>query len=258
VELEITNNRIEKEMKDSETNFSQSYWTNNEFANEFLQDSDIYIPERKQVLHLIKLLFSFYSNKIDQPHIIDLGCGDGVVTKALLDVNKNLLATLIDGSEHMIESARKNIPSANVKEIANISFQEIYGSSAIKDNADFIVSSLAIHHLSEIEKNHLFRYIYTKLNLGGLFINYDPVLPPSQELEQFELTMWKDWILNYEAVINPKRDKSLDYIPSQYKSNKDNIPSTLDSQLEMLRSAGFLDVNLFYKYGLFCLFGGRK
>lgn len=245
-------------MEDLRTNFSKSYWTDNEFANEFLKDSDIYIPQRKQVLQLIKLLFSTYCNKISRPHIIDLGCGDGAVTKTLLDVNDNLLTTLIDGSKHMLESARKNIPDANIKESINISFQDLYGSSVIKDNADFMVSSLAIHHLNENEKSQLFKYIYTKLNFGGLFINYDPVLPPSQELEQFELMMWKDWILNYEAAISPRRDKSLDYIPSQYKSNKDNVPSSLNSQLEMLRNAGFIDVNLFYKYGLFCLFGGRK
>jgi tRNA (cmo5U34)-methyltransferase len=245
-------------MKDSKTNFSDSYWTNDEFADGFLRESDIFIPQRKHVLHLIKLLFSFYSNKTKYPHIIDLGCGDGAITKVLLGVNENLLSTLIDGSEHMLESARKNIPGANIKEIIHLSFQDLYGSSAIKENAVFIVSSLAIHHLNEIEKNLLFKYIYTKLNPGGVFINYDPVLSPSQELEQFELMMWKEWIVNYEAAINPRRNKSLDYIPSQYKSNKDNVPSSLDSQLEMLRNAGFLDVNLFYKYGLFCLFGGRK
>jgi tRNA (cmo5U34)-methyltransferase len=245
-------------MKDSATNFRKSLWTNNEYANEFLQESDIYIPQRKHVLQLIKLLFLFYGNKIKEPHIIDLGCGNGSITKTLVGVNDKLLSTLVDGSEHMLESAKNNIPSENIKDIINISFQDLSHSFVIKEKADFIVSSLAIHHLNEMEKNNLFKYIYTKLNLGGLFINYDPVLSPSPELEPFELLMWKDWILNYEKEINPKREKSLDYIPSQYKSNKDNVPSTLDSQLEMLRRAGFLDVHLFYKYGLFCLFGGRK
>ncbi len=254
----MTNLRIEKEMKDSKTNFSKSNWANDEFASDYLQESDIYIPQRKHVLQLIQLLFSFYNNTIKHPHIIDLGCGDGAITKALLDVNDTLLSTLIDGSEHMLESARKNIPGANIKEIIHISFQDLYGSSLLKDNADFIVSSLAIHHLNEIEKNRLFQYIYATLKPGGLFVNYDPVVSPSQELEKVEFMMWKEWILNYETAISPRRDKSLDYIPSQYKSSKDNVPSTLDSQLEMMRNAGFLDVNLFYKYGLFCLFGGRK
>jgi Methylase involved in ubiquinone/menaquinone biosynthesis len=246
-------------MKNSKTNFSKSQWTNNGFAHEYLRDSDIYIPQREHVLQLIKLIFSFYvNNRIKIPHVIDLGCGDGALTKALIDVNKNLLSTLIDGSEHMLESARKNIPNINIRKTIHISFQDLYGSSVIEDDADIIVSSLAIHHLNGIEKGRLFKYIYAKLKLGGLFINYDPVLSPSQELEQLDLTIWKEWILNYEATINPRREKSLDYIPSQYKSNKDNVPSTLDSQLEMMKNAGFLDVNLFYKYGFFCLFGGRK
>ncbi len=246
-------------MKNSKTNFSKSQWTNNGFAHEYLRDSDIYIPQREQVLQLIKFIFSFYINtKVKNPYVVDLGCGDGAITKALLDVNKNLLSTLIDGSEHMLESARKNIPNKNIKEVIHISFQDLCGSSVIEDDTDFIVSSLAIHHLNEIEKGRLFRYIYAKLKPGGLFINYDPVLSPSLELEQLNLLMWKEWILNYEAKINPRRDKSLEYIPSQYKSNKDNVPSTLDSQLEILKNAGFLDVTLFYKYGLFCLFGGRK
>jgi tRNA (cmo5U34)-methyltransferase len=227
-------------MKKSKTNFNDTQWTNNGFAHEYLRDSDIYIPQREHVLQLIKLIFSFYINtEIKNPHVIDLGCGDGAITKILIDVNKNLLSTLIDGSEHMLESARKNIPNINIKETIHI-------------------SSLAIHHLNEIEKDRLFKYIYAKLKPGALFINYDPVLSPSLELEQLNLIIWKEWILNYEAKISPRRDKSLEYIPSQYKSNEDNVPSTLDSQLEMMKNAGFLGVNLFYKYGLFCLFGGRK
>ncbi len=246
-------------MNNSKTNYDESRWVTEGFVSEYLRDSDIYLPQREEVLQLIKLIFSFYVNdKIKKPHIIDLGCGDGAITKALLDVNTNLLATLVDGSERMLESAKKNIPNANIKQAINISFQDLYASSVIKDKADFIVSSLAIHHLHEVEKGRLFKYVYAKLKPRGFFLNYDPVLPTSKKLEQLDLVMWKKWIIDFEARMNPRREKSLDYIPTQYKTNKDNVPSTLDSQLKMLRKTGFLDVNLFYKYGLFCLFGGRK
>jgi tRNA (cmo5U34)-methyltransferase len=246
-------------MDNSKTDFSDSHWANNEFARAYLQESDIFIPQRQQVLQLVRIIFSFYiGTKIDKPNVIDLGCGDGAMTKALMEINKNLISTLIDGSEHMLESAKKNIPENNIKDIINISFQDLYNSSIIKEKADFVISSLAIHHLNENEKNLLYKYIYSKLKKGGIFINYDPVLSPSKELEQLNLMIWKEWILDLEAKIHPRRDKSLDYIPMQYKNNKDNIPGTLDSQLEMLEQAGFLDVNLYYKYGLFCLFGGKK
>ncbi|MGD0339968.1 MAG: class I SAM-dependent methyltransferase [Bacteroidota bacterium] len=248
-----------KTMKDSKTNYDNSRWADDSFVNEYLRDADIYIPQRKQVLQLIKSIFSFYVNKnTKRPYIIDLGCGDGAITKALLEINKNLLVTLVDGSKNMLESARKNIPDTNIKNAINLSFQDLFNLSAIEDDADFIVSSLAIHHLNENEKDRLFKYVYKKLKTGGLFVNYDPVSSPSQELERLDLIIWKKWILNYEAKIRPKRKKSLDYIPLQYKNNKDNVPSSIESQLEMMKKAGFSDVNLYYKYGLFCLFGGRK
>jgi tRNA (cmo5U34)-methyltransferase len=37
-----------------------------------------------------------------------------------------------------------------------------------------------------------------------------------------------------------------------------NRPDTLEDQLAALRSAGYLDVDCFYKNGMFAVFGGKK
>jgi tRNA (cmo5U34)-methyltransferase len=246
-------------MDNSITNFSNSHWADNDFVNGYLSDGDIFIPQRKQVLQLISLIFSFYiKDKYNIPTIIDLGCGAGVVTKALLEVNNNLQSILIDASEHMLDSARNNIPAKNIRDTINITFQDFYKSSLIEDNVDFIASSLAIHHLNDIEKDHLYKYVHSKLKPGGMFVNFDPVLASSPELEELNLVIWKEWILNLESKLNLNIEKSFDYMPAHYKSNTDNNPGTLDSQLEMLKNAGFSDVTVYYKYGLFCLFGGKK
>ncbi len=42
------------------------------------------------------------------------------------------------------------------------------------------------------------------------------------------------------------------------KVNPDNIPDTLESQLEALKDIGFNNVDCFYKYGIFALFGGSR
>jgi tRNA (cmo5U34)-methyltransferase len=246
-------------MDNTKTNFGESHWADNDYVDGYLSDSDITVPQRKQVLQLLSLIFSFYiKDKYNIPTIIDLGCGDGVVTKALLEVNADLQSVLIDASEHMLETARNNIPAKNIRDTIHITFQDLYKSSLIEDNVDFIASSLAIHHLSNIEKDHLYKYAHSKLRPGGIFINYDVVLSSSPELEELNLVIWKEWILNFESKLNIKRDKSLDYKPAEYKTNKEDHPGTLDSQLEMLKNAGFTDVTVYYKYGLFCLFGGRK
>jgi len=51
---------------------------------------------------------------------------------------------------------------------------------------------------------------------------------------------------------------SSDDIIQRYKDNRDNKPDTLDEQLNALKSVGFKDVDCYYKYGIFTMYGGRK
>jgi len=47
-------------------------------------------------------------------------------------------------------------------------------------------------------------------------------------------------------------------VPSGYKKQPENKPSGLMEQIQMLQETGFRDVDCFYKYGIFALFGGTK
>ena len=47
-------------------------------------------------------------------------------------------------------------------------------------------------------------------------------------------------------------------IPSLYKNNLDDRPSGLWDQLQALCRCGFRDVDCFYKYSIFAVFGGTK
>jgi tRNA (cmo5U34)-methyltransferase len=50
----------------------------------------------------------------------------------------------------------------------------------------------------------------------------------------------------------------IENVPSDYKRKPENKPSGLFEQLQMLQKIGFQDVDCFYKYGIFTLFGGTK
>ena len=49
-----------------------------------------------------------------------------------------------------------------------------------------------------------------------------------------------------------------DNIPSVYKNNLEDKPSGLWDQLQALSKCGFRDVDCFYKYSIFAVFGGTK
>jgi len=59
-------------------------------------------------------------------------------------------------------------------------------------------------------------------------------------------------------MVELERQKELLNIPKRYRGNPDNTPDTLGPQLELLQAIVFKEVDCYYKYRLFCLFGGRK
>ena len=237
--------------------FEESEWRKKKFAQDFVENADYYILERKKLFEIMKSLYKhFLANKIEDKPIkfLELGCGDGRITQELLSVDKKLEGTLIDGSKEMIENAKKRLKSYPNLNYIQITFQELIKSDLNK--FDFIVSSLAIHHLSMSQKEALFKFIYDHLNNGGFFLNIDTIKAPSNDLEEWYLMLWKEWIKERET--ENEISESFQHIPQKYKNNPDNHPDTLKNQLNSLESIGFKNVDCYYKYGIFSVYGGQK
>jgi tRNA (cmo5U34)-methyltransferase len=188
--------------------------------------------------------------------LLDLGCGDGFFIDALLDDHRPTHAVLVDGSAEMLTAARQRLTSRTARiDFVQASFQELLARDPFAVDFDFIFSSLAIHHLCMPEKIALYRLIYERLTAGGQFINLDVVIAPSTCLEKSYLSLWTEWIRQHAG---PAGIDKLLPIPEQYKDNPDNMPDTLKSQMEALEDIGFQDVDCYFKYGIFSMFGGRK
>lgn len=136
-------------------------------------------------------------------------------------------------------------------------FQELLkNDEVLYDDFDLVVSSLAIHHLHLEEKRSLFEYIHNHLQTGGYFLNVDTVKAPTKELESWYRIFWSEWIRENQEKLNIT--ERFDHIPEEYKNNPDNHPDTLKKQLDALKSVGFRQVDCYYKYGIFAMFGGRR
>jgi tRNA (cmo5U34)-methyltransferase len=238
--------------------FESSEWKNKGAAMEFIENADMYILERKTLFKIMKSLYNhFLSNNIGKPtKVLELGCGDGKITQELLKVDKNLEGTLIDGSAEMIKNAKKRLESHHNLNFIQTTFQELVKSNLSSENFDFVVSSLAIHHLQSVQKESLFKFIYDNLNSGGFFLNIDVMRAPSDDLEKWYLKLWEEWIIENE--LKKESNESFQHVPDQYKNNPDNHPDTLENQLKSLESIGFKNVDCYYKYGIFSIYGGQK
>ena len=53
-------------------------------------------------------------------------------------------------------------------------------------------------------------------------------------------------------------DEPSENIIKRYKDLGENKPDTLEVQLKALKEIGFSEVDCFYKYGIFTIFGGKR
>jgi tRNA (cmo5U34)-methyltransferase len=239
--------------------FEKSEWIESQHVKDFVENADIYILERKRLFNIMKSFYNYFlKNKIKngQIKVLDLGCGDGALTNELLKVDNRIEATLVDGSSDMIKTAQQRLKSYDGLNYINKTFQELIENDVLDSDFNFIVSSLAIHHLSAEDKESLFQYILHHLKEGGFFLNVDVVRAPNEALENWYRQLWVEWIAKNEIKMGSK--ESFQHIPQQYKNNPDNYPEMLENQLNALKSVGFSQVDCYYKYGIFSIFGGKK
>jgi len=235
--------------------FKKTRWADSEFAQNYRDDANIYLPFRSQFIDVAKSLYGHFFDENIQNKILDLGCGDGFFVQEFLKSFSQANMTLLDASVEMLGAAKKRLGSNTNLNYIQASFQDLLAGKSLNEKFNFIYSSLAIHHLPLAEKKNLYSCIHKLLSSGGCFIHYDVVAPPSENLEKWYLSLWRQWI-----NVHPSKERSekLSGIPEEYKANPDNTPDTLTSQLEILEEIGFKEVDCYFKYGIFSLFGGFK
>ncbi|MFH2013117.1 MAG: class I SAM-dependent methyltransferase [Pseudomonadota bacterium] len=239
------------------TKFDNTRWAEKDFAHEYLETADIRILERKTMLEVLKSFYRYFLGEKQQNTVLDLGCGDGILAHELLKIDGSIYATLIDGSEDMLDKARERLTGFSNTRLIKASFQDLLYKDILLQEFSLVISSLAIHHLTTNEKKSIFNYIYSHLSKGGYFLNTDVVLSPTETLEKWYLELWKEWIIKRQTELN--LESGHEGVISNHKEKEHHSRlDTLTIQLNGLKEAGFKDVDCFYKYGIFAVYGGRK
>src|SRR5207249_1490817 len=155
---------------------------------------------------------------------MDIGCGDGRLEEVLLAAFGNARATLVDGSETMLSSARERLQSFGDRvEYVQADLLSPDWVKSLSGEVDVAVSTIAIHNLRTYNRvRDLYAELFTVMADGGLFLNFDYVRPNAPSLRP--LPAWAS------------RDPDVGYIG---RSSGFNGPGTLEEHLIWLRAAGF-------------------
>ena len=236
--------------------FEHSGWSEPSYSEAYRDEADHYIPQRST---LLKVVSSFYRNLVrseSQVRVLDLGCGDGILAEVLCTEDPEIEVTVTDGSRDMLDAARVRLRGRPVSEFCQITFEDIIGGGFQREPFDLIVSSFAIHHLELAQKAMLFRRVIALLVPNAFFLNVDVAVSDRPSYTEWYYKLWREWIIDRERTLG--LDQAFAHVPEEARAKPENHYDPLQSQLEALRSAGYVEAACHYRYGLFALYGGRR
>jgi len=237
----------------------QSRWKTSELAQTFLQEVRGAIPAATFQLEVLGKIVSMWRHAPSE--VLDLGCGDGIIGRALLDAHAAAHVTFVDFSEPMLEAAKKKIGNNRKATVIKADFgtPEWMRELEAEKRFDVIVSGFAIHHQTNQRKGELYAEIYGLLREGAIFLNLDHVSSASPSVTALFDSFFIDHLLRFHANTSP--NKTRDEIEEEYYRRPDkqeNILAPVEMQCEWLRGIGFQDVDCFFRVFELALFGGRK
>jgi tRNA (cmo5U34)-methyltransferase len=182
--------------------------------------------------------------------MLDIGCGAGNFTLKVLECLPNLDCTLIDLSPNMLARANVRVSAATSGIVSTIQ-QDIRLVEMPPNSVDVVVAAAVLHHLrDENEWPETFRKIFGWLRPGGSLWIFDFV---SHEVEAVQDIMWNrygDYLAAFKG--EEYRDQVFAYV------DREDSPRPVLFQCELLREAGFREIDILHKNTCFAAFGARK
>ncbi len=180
-----------------------SKWQTKESARTFLEGVRGAIPVADFQLEVISKIVSEWCPLPSK--ILDLGCGDGILGRMLLDEHPTVHVIFADFSEPMLDKLHNQIGINKHATVINIDFATSAWTNGIELEKpfDIIVSGFAIHHQPDDRKRELYAEIYGLLNEDGLFLNLDHVSPTTPSVSKLFDSFFVDHLMQFHSNASP-------------------------------------------------------
>jgi tRNA (cmo5U34)-methyltransferase len=163
--------------------------------------------------------------------VLDLGSGDGRLAALVLQASPASTVTCVDMSPPMLEAAAARFEGDERVEIV---VHDLGEPLPVVGPVAAIVSSLAIHHVTDERKETLYAEIAGLLAPGGVFCNLEIVASPTQALHD----RWRD-------EMGARDDPS-------------DILRDVGSQLAWIEGSGLVNVDCIWKWRSLALLRGER
>ena len=204
--------------------------------------------------------------------VIDLGAGSGILLEKILTRWPDTKVHWVDYSEDFLRVAQKRLSRfANRVRYTHASLEDDW-ESQIEGQVDFVFSMSAIHHLENENKKRLYERCFDKLAPGGWLFNIDEMKTLHRDGYLANMHFWTRYVEQARDTLPPEQIVYYEKWKSHFdkwalrnvvnvdvpKVKGDDIHECFATQVDWLQEIGFSEADVYIKYHLWCVIGGRK
>lgn len=245
---------------ESQATILPTQWTE-EDSKLYQEIAAVAIPARDEQIAAMLTLLPFAQT--DSFRVVELGCGEGFLSAALLDCFPQAEVVALDGSAEMRDQAAARLDAFGSR--ARVEPFDLFNLAEWQpclEGVDCVVSSLVVHHLDDMEKQHLFAIIGQSLSDRGALLIADLLQPQRPEAGELFAATW-DQSVKAQAVAQTGSQRLYkQFVKAQWNlyrfPDPMDKPSPLFDQLTWLKAAGFAMVDCFWLQAGHAIYGGYK
>ena len=236
-------------------------WHSPDLAAKLLENVRGTIPlSIEQIDMMLRLLTAARGARLE--NFLDLGCGHGVLSAAILNEFPAARGCLVAHSEAALTAARLQLHAHAGRVTFILADQAAPGWMAALADArpfDAVVSGLAAPPSPAGHTQALFAEIFQLLKPAGLFVNIEHVASATRWTESVCDDYMIDAIFGRElraAAGHSRAEIARDYYSRA--AREADAPAPLEVQCDWLRAIGFENVECFLKVQELAVFGGQR
>jgi tRNA (cmo5U34)-methyltransferase len=221
-----------------------------EASHDFITYGEFFVPDREE--HAAAVCAAI-PDDVGTGTVLDLCCGAGGLSAAILERHPGVRVVGLDGSASMREAASTALARFGDR-FRTDDFDLAEGGWRVRWNGlRAVVSSLAVHHLDAEGKQELFRGIEPMLAPGGVFALVDVVRPTSDASRRSAAASWDEQVrtrsqerLGDLSAFEAFRRLRWNCYADDAEDDPIDKPSSIVEQLVWLVQAGFEGVDLLF------------
>ncbi|HMV28205.1 MAG TPA: class I SAM-dependent methyltransferase [Anaerolineales bacterium] len=183
--------------------------------------------------------------KETNPSILDIGAGTGLLSEHVLQKFPTANLALLDESAEMLAKAQIRLEQYKPKV-----FVQAMTSALPSEKFHAVISSLAIHHLSDKDKKGLFKRVFDILEPGGIFINAEQILGETP----WQQSLFEETHLDGARALGSSEEE----IQAAVERMSYDKCSPLQEQILWLKEIGFENAASFFHSFRFAVYAGWK